>query len=75
MIFFSVLWFLFFYWVASINSVQAPVVQLSTFCSSRLSFRLVFDNLSKKVDVSPQDLDVAIISNLLFTTIHPIIEV
>ena len=26
----------FFYWAVSINSVQVPVVQCSTFCSSRL---------------------------------------
>ena len=35
-------------WVASNNHVKATVVQLSSFCSSRLPFQIAFGNLSKK---------------------------
>ena len=41
---------LFFYYVAAINSLLGTLIQFSTFYSSRLPFRLVFNNLSKKFD-------------------------
>ena len=44
--------------VAFINSAQAIAVQFSTFCSSTLPFQLVFKNLSKKLIICSQHLDV-----------------
>ena len=38
----------FFYLVASINSLKATVTQFLTFCSSRLPFQQISDNLKKK---------------------------
>ena len=65
----------FFYQVASVNSVQeATVVQFSIFCISRLSFPLVFSNLSKKLAICPQHLDVLMTSNRQFTTGPSVIE-
>ena len=65
----------FFYRVASINFVKATVVQFSTFCSSRLPFRLVLSNLSKNLIICPQHFDVLMISNQSYTTIPPVIEI
>ena len=65
----------FFYQLASANSVQAIVVQFSTFCSSRLSFRLVFDNLLKNLIICLQHFDVLGISNRAFTVIPLVIEI
>ena len=48
----------FFYCVASVNSVQATVVQFSTSCSSRLLFQLVFYNLLRKSDNLPPVIEI-----------------
>ena len=61
----------FFYHAASINSVQATVVQFSTCCSSSLLFRLNFDNLSKKLIICTQHFDILVISNRPFTKVTP----
>ena len=66
--------FAFSYLVASINFVQASVVQFATFCSSTFRFGLVFDNLSKTLITCRQHLDVLMISNRLLTTVPLVIE-
>ena len=65
----------FFYNDASINSVQAAVVQFPPFCSSRLSFRIVFDNFSKNLIICPQHFNILMISNRSFTAVPPVIEI
>ena len=50
-------------------------VTFSTFCSSRLTFQLVFYNLSKNLIICPQHFDVLMILNRPFTTVPSVIEV
>ena len=61
--------FYFFYRVASINSVQATVVQFSTFYSSGLTFRIAFNILSKNLINCPQHFNVFMISNRPFSAV------
>ena len=53
---------LLFHWIASINSVQETVIQFSTFCSSRVPFQLVFNNLFKILIICFQHFHVLMIS-------------
>ena len=46
----------------------------STFCSSRLHFRLIFDNMAKYLIICPQHFDFVIISIRPFTTVPSVIE-
>ena len=66
---------LFFYYVAAINSLLGTLIQFSTFYSSRLPFRLVFNNLSKNLMTFSQHFDVPVISNRPFTAVPLVIEI
>ena len=61
--------------VAPISSIQATVVQFSTFCSSRLSFRLVFDDLLKKLLICPQHFHILMTSNRKLATVPQVINI
>ena len=59
----------FFYRVAPINPLQAIVVQFSTFCSSRLPFRLILNNLLKNLIICHQHFDVFMISSVYYSSL------
>ena len=61
--------------VDSVSSLEAIQVQFSTFCSSRLPFRLVFDNLPKNFDNLSATLNALMTSNSPFTTDLSVIEI
>ena len=64
-----------FYRIASINSLQATAVQFSNFCSSRLLFRIGFDNLLPDIIICPSHFDVLMISNQTLLQFPPVVEI